>query len=31
MKINWEQITPREFEELCYALLETNDFTQIQR
>jgi predicted helicase len=30
MKISWSQITPKEFEQLCYLILEANEFTDIQ-
>ncbi|MBZ9559702.1 MULTISPECIES: restriction endonuclease [unclassified Modicisalibacter] len=28
--INWENVTPEEFEELCYLLLEENDFHNLE-
>src|SRR6266567_2477815 len=30
MKITWSQLTPTEFEELCYLILEANEFTDIE-
>ena len=30
MKITWSQLTPTQFEELCYLILEANGFTDIQ-
>src|SRR5438067_23744 len=30
MTITWSQITPTEFEKLCYLILEANEFTDIQ-
>src|ERR1051326_2280959 len=30
MKVTWSQLTPREFEELCYLILEANEFTDIE-
>jgi len=30
MKIEWSKLTPKEFEELCYVVLEASGFTDIQ-
>jgi hypothetical protein len=30
MKVTWSQITPTKFEELCYLILEANEFTDIK-
>jgi Restriction endonuclease len=30
MKMTWSQLTPTEFEELCYLILEANEFTDIK-
>lgn len=29
MKITWPQLTPKDFEQLCYLILEANEFTDI--
>jgi hypothetical protein len=30
MNISWSQLTPNEFEELCYLILEAMEFIDIQ-